>query len=79
VVYPRDKYWVQFCLTPSFIFWMMEQSVTSASVQMVQNWEVWLICQRIILPPVEPQQAGEMGGQQPHEVEQCEMQSLASR
>lgn len=39
LVYPKDQLWIYYSLTSSLIFWMMGQSVPSASLQMTQNWE----------------------------------------
>lgn len=52
----------------------MGQSVPSASLQMTQNWEKRLRCQRFCQPKGSGQ-AGEMGWQEPHKVQQGEMQS----
>jgi len=42
-VYPKDQFWVQSYLTSSLMFWMIGQSVPSASFQMTQNWREWQI------------------------------------
>lgn len=47
---------------------------TPASFRMTQNWEVWLMCQRVVLPPTETSR--EMSWQEPHIVQQ-EMQIMS--
>ncbi|KAK4830641.1 hypothetical protein QYF61_012484 [Mycteria americana] len=34
----------------SLMTWMLIQSEASANLQMIQNWELWLIHQRVLLP-----------------------------
>ena len=36
---PRGQYWVQSCSTYSSVTWMKGQSVPSACLLMIQNWE----------------------------------------
>ena len=55
----------------------MAQSVLSASLRMTQNWEEWLIYQRVVLPS-RGTSTGESGTQEPHEVQQGEVQSPAA-
>ena len=42
VVYPRGQCWVQSCLSFSLMVWVMGQSVPSASLQMIPDWEEWV-------------------------------------
>ena len=50
VVYPSAWYWGQYCLTSSLMTWMIGQSASSASLQMMRNWEEQLIHHMIVLP-----------------------------
>lgn len=45
------QHWVQSCLTPSLMIWMMGQSSPAATLQVTETWEEWLIQQGVILPP----------------------------
>lgn len=49
-VYPRGEYWVQYCSISSLMTWMMGQLLPSASLQVTQLWEEWLILWRDVLP-----------------------------
>lgn len=41
---------VQSLIMSSLMIWMIGQSVPFANLQVTQNWEKWLICQRVMLP-----------------------------
>lgn len=51
------QYWVKSCSKASLVVWMVEYSIPSATLLMAQNWEEWLMHQRV----EGLQQAGEMG------------------
>ena len=54
----------------------MGQSASSATLETIQKWE-GLIKKRVLLPSKGPQKTEEKGQQEPHEVQQMEMQSPA--
>lgn len=56
---------------------MMGQTTFSAGFLMIQNWEECLISQEIVLPSRKTSAGWRNGRQEPHEVQQGEMQSLA--
>ncbi|GAB0207124.1 mitochondrial enolase superfamily member 1 [Grus japonensis] len=49
-VCPRGQYWVWSYSTYSSMTWTRGQSVPSASLLTIQNWEEWLIHQKAVLP-----------------------------
>lgn len=52
VVYTSDwgQYWNQYYFTSSTMAWMVGQSASPASLQIIQNWKEWLVNQIVVLP-----------------------------
>lgn len=56
---------------------MMGQNALSAGLQMMQNWQQWVIHQTLVLPFKQPGQDGEFGQKEHHVSQQWEMPSVA--
>ena len=78
VMCPMGWHWGQYYLTYSLMSWMMAQTVTSARLQMMQNWDERLTHQTAVLLFRGTSQAGEMCCQESHEAQQYSKYSKPS-
>lgn len=75
VVSPRSQYWCQHCCISSITMWIVGQSAVSASLQLIENWEEWLIHQMVVLQIRGTSTSWKKNWQESQESQQREMQS----